>query len=178
VPGASRFGRLPRCWQCWQYQSVELLRERTVHGALTDKRILLIIGGGIAAYKSLDLIRRLRERGARVRAIMTEAAQSFITPLRVGAITGERGFTTLLDRAEEHDIGHLRLAREADLIIVAPATANLMARMAQGMADDLATAVLLATGSPVLVAPAMNPRMWMHSATRRNVDLLRRDGIA
>src|SRR5690606_27997719 len=106
------------------------------------------------------------------------AAQSFITPLSVGAITGERVFTTLLDRAEEHDIGHIRLAREADLIIVAPATANLMARMAQGMADDLATAVLLATDRPILIAPAMNPRMWAHSATGRNVDLLRRDGIA
>ncbi len=145
---------------------------------LAGRRILLIIGGGIAAYKCLDLIRRLRERGAEVRAIMTEAAQSFITPMAVGAITGQRVFTDLFDRAEEHDIGHVRLAREADLVVVAPATADLMARMAAGLAGDLATAVLLATELPVLAAPAMNPRMWAHPATRRNVALLRADGVA
>lgn len=145
---------------------------------VTGKRILLIIGGGIAAYKCLDLIRRLRERGYGVRAVMTRSAQEFITPLSVGAITGERVFTGLLDRAEEHDVGHIRLSREADLLVVAPATADLMARMAAGLADDLATAVLLATDKPVLVAPAMNPRMWFHPATRRNVSRLLEDGVS
>ncbi len=144
---------------------------------LAGKRILLILGGGIAAYKSLDLIRRLRERGASVRAVMTAAAQSFTTPLSVGAITGQQVFTELFDRAEEQDIGHIRLGRDTDLVIVAPATANLMARMAHGIADDLATAVLLATDRPVLVAPAMNPAMWSHPATQRNVATLRGDGI-
>ena len=144
---------------------------------MTSKRILLIIGGGIAAYKCLDLIRRLRERGLSVRTVMTAGAQQFITPLAVGAISGDRVFTELFDRADEHDIGHIRLSREADLIVVAPATANLLARMAGGHADDLATAVLLATDKPVLVAPAMNPRMWSHPATQRNVAQLRDDGI-
>jgi phosphopantothenoylcysteine decarboxylase/phosphopantothenate--cysteine ligase len=144
---------------------------------VNGKRILLIIGGGIAAYKCLDLIRRLRERGAGVRTVMTAGAQQFITPLAVGAISGDRVFTELFDREDEHDIGHIRLSREADLIIVAPATASLLARMANGLADDLAGAVLLATDKPVLVAPAMNPRMWLHPATRRNVALLSGDGI-
>ncbi len=144
---------------------------------MNGKRILLIIGGGIAAYKCLDLIRRLRERGASVRPVMTRAAQQFITPLAVGAISGDRVFTELFDREDEHDIGHIRLSREADLIVVAPATANMLARMAGGHADDLATAVLLATDKPVLAAPAMNPRMWMHPATQRNVVTLTRDGI-
>ena len=137
----------------------------------------MILGGGIAAYKCLDLIRRLRERGASVRAIMTAAAQQFITPLAVGAISGDRVFTELFDREDEHDIGHIRLSREADLIVVAPATASLLAKMAGGHADDLATAVLLATDKPVLVAPAMNPRMWLHPATRRNIETLRDDGV-
>jgi phosphopantothenoylcysteine decarboxylase/phosphopantothenate--cysteine ligase len=137
----------------------------------------LILGGGIAAYKCLDLIRRLRERGAKVRAVMTAAAQQFITPLAVGAISGDRVFTELFDREDEHDVGHIRLSREADLIVVAPATASLLAKMAGGHADDLATAVLLATDKPVLVAPAMNPRMWLHPATQRNVATLRGDGI-
>src|SRR6266567_2726779 len=113
-----------------------------------SKRILLIISGGIAFYKSLDLIRRLRERGATVRAILTPAAAEFVTPLAVGAITGNKVFTKLLDREDEHDVGHIRLAREADLIVVAPATADILARMAAGRADDLATAVLLATAVP------------------------------
>jgi phosphopantothenoylcysteine decarboxylase/phosphopantothenate--cysteine ligase len=139
--------------------------------------ILLIIGGGIAAYKSLDLIRRLRERGLGVRAVMTAAAREFITPLSVGALTGGRVFTDLFDREDEHDVGHIRLAREADLVVVAPATADLMARIAGGRADDLATAVLLATTAPVLLAPAMNPKMWTHPATMRNVARLRADGI-
>jgi phosphopantothenoylcysteine decarboxylase/phosphopantothenate--cysteine ligase len=146
--------------------------------ALVDRRILLVIGGGIAAYKSLDLIRRLRERGATVRAVMTAAAREFVTPLAVGALTGGRVFTDLFDRADEHDVGHVRLAREADVVIVAPATADLIAKLAGGHADDLATAILLATNAPVLLAPAMNPHMWAHPATARNVAALRADGVA
>jgi phosphopantothenoylcysteine decarboxylase / phosphopantothenate---cysteine ligase len=147
------------------------------HEAAFDKGIALIIGGGIAAYKCLDLIRRLRERRVTVRAIMTKAAQAFITPLSVGALTGDHVFTDLFDLDEEREIGHIRLAREADLIVVAPATADLLAKMAGGHADDLASCVLLATDKPVLVAPAMNPRMWLNAATRRNVALLEADGI-
>jgi phosphopantothenoylcysteine decarboxylase/phosphopantothenate--cysteine ligase len=145
--------------------------------AVTSKRILLIIGGGIAAYKCLDLARRLGERGIRVRCVMTRAAQEFVTPLSVGAITGERVFSDLFNLEEEREIGHIRLAREADLIVVAPATADLLAKMAGGHADDLASAVLLATDKPVLAAPAMNPRMWQHPATRRNVAQLTADGV-
>ena len=144
---------------------------------LADKRILLIIGGGIAAYKTLDLIRRLRERGASVRAVMTGAAQQFVTPLSVGALTADHVFTDLFDRQDEQDVGHIRLSREADLIVVAPATADLMAKLAQGLAGDLASAVLLATDKPVLMAPAMNPRMWGHPATRRNHAQLLADGV-
>ena len=142
------------------------------------KRVLLIIGGGIAAYKSLDLIRRLRERGVRVKVVMTAAAQQFITPLAAGALTAEKVYTDLFDREAEQDVGHIRLARDTGLIIVAPATADLMAKMAQGLAGDLATTVLLATNRPVLVAPAMNPAMWAHPATQRNVATLKSDGIA
>ncbi|MXN64751.1 bifunctional phosphopantothenoylcysteine decarboxylase/phosphopantothenate--cysteine ligase CoaBC [Stappia sp. GBMRC 2046] len=142
------------------------------------KRILLVIGGGIAAYKTLDLIRRLKERGASVRAVMTSAAQEFITPLSVGALTADRVFTELFDREDEHDVGHIRLSREADLIVVAPATADLLAKMAHGMANDLASAVLMASDKPVLVAPAMNPAMWSHPATARNVAQLKADGIS
>ena len=145
---------------------------------LAGQRILLIIGGGIAAYKSLDLIRRLKERGASVRVVMTKAAQEFVTPLSAGALAGERVFTDLFDAVTEFDVGHIRLARDTDLIVVAPATADLMARMANGLADDLATAVLLATDKPVLIAPAMNPHMWEHEATQRNLARLRADGIA
>src|SRR5262245_60777170 len=130
-------------------------------------RILLIIAGGIAAYKSLDLIRRLRERGVTVRVVMTKAAQEFITPMSVGAIAGEKPFTELFDQHSEFDVGHIRLARDNDLIVVAPATADIMARMANGHADDLATAVLLATESKILLAPAMNSRMWSGRATDR-----------
>jgi phosphopantothenoylcysteine decarboxylase/phosphopantothenate--cysteine ligase len=144
---------------------------------LADKRILLIIGGGIAAYKALDLIRRLRERGASVRAVMTAAAQEFVTPLSVGALTADHVFTDLFDRQAEQDVGHIRLAREADVIVVAPATADLMAKAAQGLAGDLAGAVLLATDVPVLMAPAMNPAMWTHAATRRNHARLLADGV-
>jgi len=145
---------------------------------LKDKRILLIIGGGIAAYKCLDLIRRLKERGAKVRVIMTRAAQEFVTPLSAGAIAGERTFTELFDLSSEFDIGHIRLARDCDLVVVAPATADLMGKMANGLADDLASTVLLATDRRVLLAPAMNPRMWAHPATRRNLAMLSADGIA
>jgi phosphopantothenoylcysteine decarboxylase / phosphopantothenate---cysteine ligase len=140
-------------------------------------RILLIIGGGIAAYKCLDLIRRLRERGMTVRVVMTRAATQFITPLSVGALSNDRVLTDLFDLDDEREIGHIRLSRDADLIVVAPATADLLAKMAGGHADDLATAVLMATDKPVLIAPAMNPRMWSHPATRRNRALLDADGI-
>ncbi len=145
---------------------------------LAEKRILLIIAGGIAAYKCLDLIRRLKERGAGVRAVMTAAAQEFVTPLSVGALTGDRVYTDLFDLTAEHDIGHIRLSREADLVVVAPATADLLARMAAGIADDLATNALLATDKPILIAPAMNPRMWTHPATVRNVAWLKAVGVA
>jgi phosphopantothenoylcysteine decarboxylase/phosphopantothenate--cysteine ligase len=144
---------------------------------LAEKRIVLIIGGGIAAYKALDLIRRLRERGASVRAVMTPAAQQFITPLSVGALTADHVFTDLFDRQDEQDVGHIRLAREADMVVVAPATADLMAKAALGLAGDLASAVLLATDRPVLMAPAMNPAMWAHAATRRNHAQLLADGV-
>jgi len=141
------------------------------------RRVLLIIGGGIAAYKSLDLVRRLKERGASVRCVLTAAAQQFITPLSAGALSGEHAFTELFDPRSELDVGHIRLARDTDLIVVAPATADLMAKMAGGHADDLASAVLLATERPVLIAPAMNPHMWSHAATRRNLERLVGDGI-
>ncbi len=144
---------------------------------MAQKRILLIIGGGIAAYKCLDFIRRARERGIAVRAVMTKAATQFVTPLSVGALTNDRVFIELFDLNDEREIGHIRLSREADLVVVAPATADLMARMAGGHADDLATAVLMATDKPVLIAPAMNPRMWLHAATRRNLATLTGDGI-
>ncbi|CDN56827.1 Phosphopantothenoylcysteine decarboxylase/phosphopantothenate--cysteine ligase [Neorhizobium galegae bv. officinalis bv. officinalis str. HAMBI 1141] len=144
---------------------------------LSGKRILLIISGGIAAYKSLDLIRRLRERGASVRPIMTKAAQEFITSLAVGALSASHVYIDLFSREDEQDVGHIRLARDNDLVIVAPASADLMAKMAHGLADDLASAVLLATDRPVLVAPAMNPKMWAAPATRRNVETLTADGI-
>ncbi|ANM08821.1 MULTISPECIES: bifunctional phosphopantothenoylcysteine decarboxylase/phosphopantothenate--cysteine ligase CoaBC [unclassified Rhizobium] len=145
--------------------------------ALSGKRILLIISGGIAAYKSLDLIRRLRERGASVRPIMTKGAQEFVTPLAVGALAADHVFLDLFSREDEQDVGHIRLARDCDLVLIAPATADLMAKMANGLADDLASTVLLATQRPVLAAPAMNPSMWAHPATRRNAALLRADGI-
>lgn len=145
--------------------------------ALQDKRILLVIGGGIAAYKSLDLIRRLKERGAAVRTILTEGGSRFITPLSAAAISGERCFTDLFSAEDEFDIGHIRLSREADLIVVAPASADLIAKMAQGLANDLASAMLLANDKRVLIAPAMNPRMWNHPATARNIAQLMTDGI-
>lgn len=141
-------------------------------------RILLIIGGGIAAYKCLDLIRRLRERSIGVRTVLTAAAEQFVTPLSVGALSNDRVFSNLFDLNDEREIGHIRLSREADLIVVAPATADLLAKMAGGHANDLATSVLLATDKPVLAAPAMNPRMWHHPATQRNVAQLKQDGVS
>jgi len=145
---------------------------------LEKARILLVIGGGIAAYKSLDLIRRLRERGARVRTILTKAGAEFITPLSAATLSGEKCFTDLFSLTDEADIGHIRLSREADLVVIAPATADLMAKMAQGFAQDLASTVLIATDKRVLIAPAMNPYMWNHPATRRNLAQLVADGVA
>ncbi|MBS7697074.1 MULTISPECIES: bifunctional phosphopantothenoylcysteine decarboxylase/phosphopantothenate--cysteine ligase CoaBC [unclassified Chelatococcus] len=142
-----------------------------------QKRILLIIAGGIAAYKSLDLIRRLKERGYAVRAILTRGGAEFITPLSVGSLCGERAFTDMFSLTDEADIGHIALSRQADLLVVAPATADILAKMAQGHADDLASTALLATDKPILVAPAMNPRMWEHPATRRNMAQLLADGV-
>jgi len=148
------------------------------NGPARPTRVLLIVGGGIAAYKSLDLIRRLKERGIAVRCILTKAAEHFVTPLSASALVGGRVFTDLFDVTGEFDVGHIRLAREPDLIIVAPATADLIAKMAGGHADDLATAVLLAATAKVLLAPAMNPLMWANRATQRNLAQLVVDGVA
>lgn len=144
---------------------------------LNSKRILLIIGGGIAAYKCLDLIRRLKDEGASVRAVLTRAGAEFVTPLVVASLTGEKVMTELFDLTDETEIGHIQLSREADLVVVAPATADLLAKMAHGHANDLATTALLATDKRVLAAPAMNVRMWQHAATQRNVAQLRGDGV-
>lgn len=146
-------------------------------GAVPEASVTLIIGGGIAAYKSLDLIRRLKERRIEVRCVLTKAAQQFVTPLAVSALSHERVYTDLFDPQSEFDAGHIRLARECDLVVVAPATADLMAKMANGHADDLASAILLATNRKILLAPAMNPLMWNNAATRRNVSQLQRDGV-
>lgn len=140
-------------------------------------RILLIIGGGIAAYKSLDLIRRLRERGDSVVPVLTRAATQFVTPLSVAALAGVKAYTDLFDLKDEAEMGHIQLSRDADLVVVAPATADLMAKMAGGHADDLASTLLMATDKPVLIAPAMNVRMWQHPATQRNLAVLQGDGI-
>ncbi|MGI9464014.1 MAG: flavoprotein, partial [Aestuariivirgaceae bacterium] len=142
-----------------------------------QKRILLIIGGGIAAYKCFELIRRLKEQGIASRVIMTKAATEFVTPLSVATLCGEKVFTDMFDLTDETEIGHIELSRSADLVVVAPATADLMARMAGGQANDLATTALLATDKPVLIAPAMNVRMWQHAATQRNLATLETDGI-
>ena len=145
---------------------------------LTGKRILLIIGGGISAYKSLDLIRKLRERGAAVTPVLTGAATEFVTPLSVAALSGSKVYGELFDLTDEAEMGHIQLSRFADLVVVAPATANLMAKMAHGFANDLASTLLLATDTPVLVAPAMNVRMWDHATTQRNIATLADDGVA
>ena len=144
---------------------------------LHNRRILLIISGGIAAYKSLDLIRRLREQGARVRCVLTAGGARFVTPLSVSALSEEVVYTDLWSLTDEQEMGHIRLSREADLVLVAPATANLIARMANGLTDDLASTVLLATDKPVMLAPAMNVRMWSHAATQANITTLRARGI-
>ena len=145
---------------------------------IQGKRILLVIAGGIAAYKCLELIRRLRERGASVRCVLTRAAQEFVTPLSVSTLSRERVFTDLFSLTDEHEIGHIRLARDCDLVVVAPATADLMTKMALGIADDLASTVLLASDRPVLAAPAMNHVMWNASATQANVATLAARGVA
>ncbi|MEM9878558.1 MAG: bifunctional phosphopantothenoylcysteine decarboxylase/phosphopantothenate--cysteine ligase CoaBC [Pseudomonadota bacterium] len=144
---------------------------------LQDKRVLLIIGGGIAAYKALDVIRRLRERGADVRCVLTSGGAEFITPLSVAALSENQVFSSLFDLKDESEMGHIRLSREADVVLVAPATADLMAKAANGLAGDLASTVLLATDKPVLMAPSMNTRMWEHAATQRNMAQLKADGI-
>lgn len=145
--------------------------------SLTDKSVLLIIGGGIAAYKTLELIRLLKTRGCRVRVIMTRAAEEFVTPLSLASLSGEKVYTALFSLTDEVEMGHIQLSRAADLVVVAPATADLMAKMANGLADDLASTTLLATDKQVLIAPAMNVRMWRHPATQRNVTALKQDGI-
>ncbi|MCA0272107.1 MAG: bifunctional phosphopantothenoylcysteine decarboxylase/phosphopantothenate--cysteine ligase CoaBC [Proteobacteria bacterium] len=144
---------------------------------LAGKRILLIIGGGIAAYKSLDLIRRLKERGVSVTPVLTRSAEEFVTPLSASALAGEKCYRHLFDLTDEAEMGHIQLSRAADLVVVAPATADLLAKMAGGHADDLASTLLMATDKRVLVAPAMNVRMWLHAANQRNVAALRADGI-
>ncbi|MEL6860245.1 MAG: bifunctional phosphopantothenoylcysteine decarboxylase/phosphopantothenate--cysteine ligase CoaBC [Pseudomonadota bacterium] len=144
---------------------------------MSDKRILLIIGGGIAAYKSLELIRELARRGIASRCIVTKGGQEFVTPLSVSALSGEKVFTELFDLDDESEMGHIQLSRSADLVVVCPATADLMAKAANGLANDLASTALLATDKPVLMVPAMNVRMWEHAATQRNVETLRGDGV-
>ena len=142
------------------------------------KRILLIVGGGIAAYKACELVRLLVKRGHSVRCVLTEGGSHFVTPMTLAALSGDKVYTTLWDLKDEAEMGHIQLSREADLVVVAPATADLLARMAAGLASDLATTLLLATDKPVLAAPAMNVRMWGHAATRRNVAQLRADGVS
>ncbi len=144
---------------------------------MTKPRILLIIGGGIAAYKSIELVRLLRKVGYVVRCVITRAGEQFVTPLTLAALSENKVYTRLFDLKDEVEMGHIQLSREADLVVVAPATADLLAKMAAGIADDLATTLLLATDKPVLAAPAMNVRMWLHAATRRNVETLRGDGV-
>jgi phosphopantothenoylcysteine decarboxylase/phosphopantothenate--cysteine ligase len=145
---------------------------------LKGKRILLVVSGGIAAVKVPDLIRRLAERGVSVRCAMTRAAEQFVTPLSLASLSGEKVSTDIFSLTDEAEMGHIELSRDADLVVVAPATAHILARMAHGLADDMATTLLLATDKPVLVAPAMNVRMWLHPATQRNVAQLQKDGVA
>ncbi|WP_339348174.1 bifunctional phosphopantothenoylcysteine decarboxylase/phosphopantothenate--cysteine ligase CoaBC [uncultured Sphingomonas sp.] len=141
------------------------------------KKVLLIVGGGIAAYKSCEIVRTLRRRGHAVRCVLTEGGSHFVTPMTLAALSEDQVFTTLWDLKDEAEMGHIQLSRQADLVVIAPATADLLARMAGGLANDLATTLLLATDKPVLAAPAMNVRMWQHPATRRNVAQLRADGV-
>lgn len=144
---------------------------------MTHRRILLIIGGGIAAYKAIELVRLLRKAGHSVRCVLTRAGEQFVTPLTLAALSENKVYTYLFDLKDEVEMGHIQLSREADLVVVAPATADLLAKMVGGIADDLATTLLLATDKPVLAAPAMNVRMWLHPATQRNVATLRGDGV-
>ena len=144
---------------------------------LQGKRILLIIGGGISAYKSLELIRLIKREGGSVTPVLTRAAEQFVTPLSAAALSGNKVYTHLFDLTDEAEMGHIELSRSADLVVVAPATADLMAKMASGQANDLASTLLLATDTPVLVAPAMNVRMWLHPANQRNIATLEADGI-
>lgn len=144
---------------------------------MTQQRVLLIVSGGIAAYKSLELVRVLKKRGIAVRAVLTESAAKFVTPLAFGVLTEDHVYGDMFDLKEEREIGHIQLSRQADLVVVAPATANILAKMANGIADDLATTLLLATDKPVLAVPAMNVRMWHHPATQRNLAQLRADGV-
>ena len=144
---------------------------------VAEKRVLLIIGGGIAAYKSLELIRELKKRGHAVRCILTRAGAEFVTPLSVAALSGEKVYSDLFSLTDETEMGHIELSRSADLVVVAPATADLMAKAAAGLASDLASTTLLATDTPVLMAPAMNVRMWQHAATQRNLATLTGDGV-
>jgi phosphopantothenoylcysteine decarboxylase / phosphopantothenate---cysteine ligase len=140
-------------------------------------RILLIIGGGIAAYKACELVRLLRKEGLAVRCVLTKAGHNFVTPMSLAALSEDKVYTDLFDLKDEAEMGHIQLSRQADLVVVAPATADLMAKMANGIANDLAATLLLATDKPVLCAPAMNVRMWLHPATQRNVATLRHDGV-
>jgi phosphopantothenoylcysteine decarboxylase / phosphopantothenate---cysteine ligase len=144
---------------------------------MTQKRILLIVSGGIAAYKSLELVRLLKRQGIAVRAVMTESAKQFVTPLSLGVMTEDTVYGDMFDLKEEREIGHIQLSRQADLVVICPATANILAKMAAGIADDLATTILLATDKPVLAVPAMNVRMWQHKATQRNLAQLSADGV-
>jgi phosphopantothenoylcysteine decarboxylase / phosphopantothenate---cysteine ligase len=161
----------------WRGSDAETTLDARTFAMQQDHRILLIIAGGIAAYKTLELIRRLRERDYGVRCILTPAGAEFVTPLAVASLSGERVFSDLFSLTDEAEIGHIRLSREADLVVVAPATADLIAKMAHGLADDLASTALLATDKPVLLAPAMNPVMWEHPATRRNIAQVQADGV-
>ena len=145
---------------------------------MRGKRILLIVGGGIAAYKSCELVRLVRKAEGSVTCVLTRSAEQFVTPMTLAALSENRVYTSLWDLKDEVEMGHIQLSRQADLIVVCPATADLMAKMATGIADDLATTLLLATDKPVLAAPAMNVRMWQHPATVRNVEQLRRDGVS
>ena len=144
---------------------------------MADKSILLIIGGGIAAYKALELIRTLKKRGIASRCILTRAGSEFVTPLSVSALSGDKVYGELFNLTDEAEMGHIELSRSADLVVVVPATADLMAKAANGLANDLASTTLLATDKPVLMAPAMNVRMWEHPATRRNLAALQGDGV-
>src|SRR5207342_2652099 len=147
-------------------------------GSLSEKRVLLVVGGGVAAYKALELTRLLRKAGVAVRPILTAAGAEFVTPLSLAALAEDKVYSELFSLTDEAEMGHIELSRSADLVVVAPATADLMAKAANGLAGDLASTTLLATDKPVLMAPAMNVRMWEHPATRRNLETLKRDGVS